>query len=170
MTDLITPSPEREAELNRALEALFHAFNAVVARPDAMLAEQGLSRVHHRILYFVGRNPGLSVNDLLTILNVTKQSLNGPMRQLTELGHVRAEADARDRRVKRLSLTEAGQALEASLSGDQRARFERVFAQVGLEDEQAWRRVMARLADLENQDVTRKHQTLPPTSEADRHP
>jgi DNA-binding MarR family transcriptional regulator len=145
MTDLIPP--EREAALNAALEALFYAFNAIVARPDAMLAQEGLSRVHHRILYFVGRNPGLSVNDLLGILKVSKQSLNGPMRQLTELGYVQAAADGQDRRIRRLSLTPAGQALEAALSGDQRARFARVFGQVGTDDEQAWRRVMARLAE-----------------------
>lgn len=147
MTDLIQLSPARELELNLALEALFHGFNAVVARPDAMLAKQGLSRVHHRILYFVGRNAGLSVNDLLAILQVTKQSLNHPMRQLTELGYIQAQADPQDRRIKRLSLTESGQTLEASLSGDQRARFARVFQQLGVEDEQAWRRVMNKLAN-----------------------
>lgn len=147
MADLKRLSPRRERELNQALEGLFHGFNAVVARPDALLAEQGLSRVHHRILYFVGRNPGLSVNQLLGILGVTKQSLNGPMRQLARLGYVQAKPDARDRRIKRLSLTDSGQALEATLSGDQRARFDRVFKKLGAKDEQAWRRVMAELAD-----------------------
>ncbi|MDA8093992.1 MAG: MarR family winged helix-turn-helix transcriptional regulator [Betaproteobacteria bacterium] len=146
MADLVKLSPKRERELNQALEALFHGFNAVVAHPDAMLAEQGLSRVHHRILYFVGRNSGLSVNDLLGILKVSKQSLNGPMRQITGLGYVKAQADAEDRRIKRLSLTESGQMLESALSGDQRARFARVFALLGAEDEQAWRRVMDKLA------------------------
>ena len=146
MTDLLTLTPTREVELNRALEALFHAFNAVVARPDTLLAKQGLSRVHHRILYFVGHNPGLSVNDLLAILNVTKQSLNAPMRQLVELGYVLSETDARDRRVKRLSLTETGRELEDALSGDQRQRFARAFAEGGAQDEAAWRRVMAKLA------------------------
>jgi DNA-binding MarR family transcriptional regulator len=146
MPDLIDLTPEREGELNLALQALFYGFRAVIARPDALLAEQGLSRVHHRILFFVGRAPGLSVNDLLGILNVTKQSLNEPLRRLTELGYIQAEADERDRRVKRLSLTENGLALEATLSGDQRQRFAKVFAELGAEDEAAWRRVMARLA------------------------
>jgi len=140
-------TPKRQAELNQAIEALFYGFRAFIARPDALLAEQGLSRVHHRILYFVGRNPGQSVNDLLAILNVTKQSLNGPLRQLQELGLIQAEADEQDRRVKRLSLTESGQALEAALSGDQRQRLARVFASLGPEDEAAWRRVMAKLAE-----------------------
>lgn len=146
--------PVREQSLNRALEALFYAFNALVARPDALLAEQGLSRVHHRILYFVGRNPGLSVNDLLAILGVTKQSLNAPMRRLAELDYVRAEADARDRRIRRLSLTPAGQVLEDALSGDQRARFAQVFGQLGETDEMAWRRVMAALAAQDTHPLT----------------
>jgi DNA-binding MarR family transcriptional regulator len=99
------------------------------------------------VLFRSGRAPGQSVNDLLAILNVTKQSLNGPLRQLQELGLIQAEADEQDRRIKRLSLTESGQALEAALSGDQRQRFARVFASLGHEDEAAWRRVMAKLAE-----------------------
>lgn len=140
-------SPAREAELNLALQALFYAFRSVIAGPDAVLAEQGMSRVHHRILFFIGRTPGLSVNDLLGILNVTKQALHPPLRQLTELGYIETAADAQDRRIKRLSLTEAGRILEAALSGDQRQRFAKVFAQLGAEDEAAWRRVMASLAE-----------------------
>jgi len=147
MTDLKDRTTPREAELNRALEAVFYAFNAIVARPDALLAERGLSRVHHRIMYFIGRNPGVNVNDLLGILGVTKQSLHGPLRQLQEKELVVATADAKDRRVKRLSLTPVGQALEATLSGDQRQRFARVFTQLGQADEAAWRRVMACLAE-----------------------
>lgn len=147
MADLKKISSRREHELNQALEALFHGFNAVIANPDAMLAEQGLSRVHHRILYFVARNPGLSVNDLLGILGVTKQSLNEPMRKLGKLGYVQSDTDSKDRRIKRLSLTESGKKLETALSGDQRARFARVFEKLGKEDELAWRRVMDELAD-----------------------
>lgn len=148
MADLInTHGTSRSDELNQALEALFYAFNALVARPDAMLEKEGLSRVHHRILYFVGRNPDLSVNDLLGILGVTKQSLNGPMRQLVERGYINTNADSRDRRIKRLALTESGAQLESSLSGDQRERFARVFEKLGTNDEFAWRRVMRALSE-----------------------
>lgn len=150
MADLFdSRNPEREQQLNQAQEALFYAFNALVARPDTMLAREGLSRVHHRILYFVGRNAGLSVNDLLGILGVTKQSLNAPMRQLLEKGFIKAEADTADRRIKRLSLTKPGAKLEAALSGDQRDRFARVFNKAGARDEAAWRRVMALLAEVD---------------------
>lgn len=138
-------SSTRTSELNQALESLHFAFRAVVARPDAMLAERGLSRVHHRILYFIANRDPLSVNDLLKVLGITKQSLNGPLRQLLELELVTAVPDPVDGRIKRLKLTKEGSKLEKALSGDQRRRFERVFAQVGPDAEMAWRKVMALL-------------------------
>ncbi|MBW4466664.1 MAG: MarR family transcriptional regulator [Pegethrix bostrychoides GSE-TBD4-15B] len=147
MTDLSSLPSERERELNEALEALHFAFRAVVAKPDAILAERGLSRVHHRILYFIGRKPGLSVNELLATLGVSKQSLNSPLRQLTELELVESNFDTTDRRIKRLVLTPSGLRLERQLSGDQRQRFARVFEAVGLEGETAWRQVMHLLAE-----------------------
>lgn len=147
MPDLNHLDPQREQELNKALEALYFAFRAVIAKPDAILAERRLSRVHHRILYFVGRHPGLSVNELLNLLSVSKQSLNAPLRQLTQLGLIEAEADKCDRRVKRLSLTKEGQSLEEQLSGDQRQRFAKAFDTVGREGEATWHQIMKLLAE-----------------------
>ncbi|MBD3887389.1 MarR family transcriptional regulator [Phormidium tenue FACHB-886] len=147
MTDLNNSPSDREKELNEALEALHFAFRAVVAKPDAILAERGLSRVHHRILYFISRKPGLSVNELLATLGISKQSLNGPLRQLTQLGLVESNVDTTDRRIKRLTLTPPGLCLEGQLSGDQRQRFARVFEVAGLEGETAWRKVMHLLAE-----------------------
>lgn len=147
MSDLNISESDREQELNKALEALHFAFRAVVAQPDAKLAEYKLSRVHHRLLYFIGRNPELSVNELLAILNISKQSLNVPLRQLTELGLIESTLDASDRRVKRLTLTQQGLYLENQLSSDQRQRFARVFEIVGPEGEATWHKVMRLLAE-----------------------
>ena len=41
-----------------------------------MLARYGFGRAHHRVIYFVGRHPQMSVSDLLAILRITKQSLS----------------------------------------------------------------------------------------------
>ena len=75
---------DRQKELNQALELFHFAFRAFTKEPDVMLERYGLQRVHHRILYFVGRNEGLSVNELLQILCVSKQALNAPLRMLKE--------------------------------------------------------------------------------------
>lgn len=137
---------QRRRELNLALEDLHFAFRAVVAGPDAALRARGLSRVHHRILYFIGQSPGLRVSELRATLGVTKQAMNAPLRELTERRLVAERVDDTDRRSKHLHLTARGRALEDRLSGEQRELFARVFRKAGKDDERAWREVMRLLA------------------------
>ncbi|NML25129.1 MarR family winged helix-turn-helix transcriptional regulator [Zoogloea dura] len=141
----------RQAKLREAIELFFFAYRAFTAPPDRILAERGLGRVHHRILYFVARQPGTTVTELLGTLGVTKQALNAPLRQLQEAGLVVASVGEHDRRMRRLELTGAGVALEAELSGTQLAMLADVFEAAGGEGgegEAAWRAVMTRLAGM----------------------
>ncbi|MDI6834775.1 MAG: helix-turn-helix domain-containing protein, partial [Rhizobiaceae bacterium] len=57
------------------IERLFFAYRDFVSDPDAILAKIGYGRAHHRVVYFVSRRPGMTVADLLGILQITKQSL-----------------------------------------------------------------------------------------------
>ena len=136
----------REEQLNAALELFHFAFRAFTAGPDRMLEAKGLQRVHHRILYFVGRNPGISVNGLLAILGVSKQALNAPLRQLLEMHLVAVAIHAGDRRVRELRLTGEGAKLESALSGSQRKLLDRIF-RVNPAAEAAWRQVMAMVSE-----------------------
>ena len=142
-------SPEEVHRLNEALEALHFGFRAITAHPDERLKALGYSRVHHRILYFVGRNPGCSVNELLRIMRVSKQYLNRPLRQLVEDGYIQARQDKHDRRVKRLRLTRKGRRLEERLTGEQRTQLAEVFDRAGWQAEAGWRKVMELLGARE---------------------
>ena len=133
------------ADLDEAQELLFFAFRNLTAAPDRILAARGLSRVHHRILYFVRRNPGLGPGDLLRILRVSKQALARPLRDLTGQGLLEAESVPENRRRKRLALTAAGVRLERRISGLQRRRFAAAFAATGPSAARSWRRVMSLL-------------------------
>jgi DNA-binding MarR family transcriptional regulator len=74
--------PDREVSLRRAIEELYFGYRAFTALPDKMLAERGLGRTHHRILYFVRRDPGISIGELLAVLEVTKQAIHRPIKDL----------------------------------------------------------------------------------------
>jgi DNA-binding MarR family transcriptional regulator len=137
----------RQDELNLALESMHFGFRAMVYRPDERLAELGLSRIHHRLLYFIGRHPGCSVNELLQIMRITKQYLNRPLRKMIELGYIRQSADARDRRIKRLQLSASGKRLEFELTEVQRQRFAEIFKRAGPAAEKHWREVMKLLGE-----------------------
>jgi DNA-binding MarR family transcriptional regulator len=138
--------PSREDALNGALELFFFGFRSFTRRPDRLLESRGLQRVHHRILYFVGRKPDLTVSGLLEILEVTKQALHAPLRQLIEMGLVENRSGAADRRQRLLRLTLEGERLERALSGAQRKLLAKVFDQAGPEVERAWRKVMDAVA------------------------
>src|SRR6185436_9885583 len=94
MVDLQTASEEK---LREAIELFYFAYRTFTNGPDHMLDERGLGRVHHRILYFVGRNPQIAINALLEILDVSKQALHAPLRALLEARLVVMQADEHDR-------------------------------------------------------------------------
>ena len=139
--------PKREHELNLALESMHFGFRAMIFKPDQRLAELGLSRIHHRLLYFIARHPDCSINQLLSVMRISKQYLHRPLKKLVAHGYVRQQTDRGDRRIKRIRLTAKGKKLEYELSEVQRQRFAEIFEQVGPVAERHWRRVMALLSE-----------------------
>lgn len=136
----------REQQLNLALESMHFGFRAMIFRPDLRLAELGLSRIHHRLLYFIGRNQNTSINDLLATMHITKQYLHRPLKKIIACNYVIQTADSNDRRIKRLCLSGSGKKLEHELTEAQRQRFSQIFKQVGPRAEKHWREVMDLLA------------------------
>jgi DNA-binding MarR family transcriptional regulator len=137
----------RDAGLREAIELFYFSYRAFTAGPDSILSNRGLGRVHHRILYFVGRNPNVAVHALLEILAVSKQALNAPLRQLIEENLVSVRPDEQDRRFKRLDLTQAGKKLEAQLTGTQMKHLAKVFAAAGSNNEAVWKSIMHAVAE-----------------------
>ena len=97
-----------EEKLRQVLELLFFAYRDFTGEADAVLADFGFGRAHHRAIYFIGRNPNISVSDLLGILKITKQSLNRVLKDLIKLEVILFEKDQIDTRVKHIFLNEKG--------------------------------------------------------------
>src|SRR5690606_10902736 len=135
----------KNRDLLESIELLYFAYRAFTSRPDSILAQRGLSRVHHRLLYFVGRNPGFFVNSLREILGVSKQAMNTPLRRLIEMQLIQASAAEHDRRIKELTLTAAGAELEHRLTDTQLKQLADVFAANGENAAVHWRAVMRSL-------------------------
>jgi DNA-binding MarR family transcriptional regulator len=134
-------TPE-ETELRQAIELLFYAYRDFIAEPDAMLAQHNLGRAHHRTIYFIGRYPQITVNELLDILKITKQSLNRVLGQLLNEGYVIQTTSAQDRRRRLMELTEKGQDLERKLTENQRIRIARAYEDAGPDAVAGFRKIM----------------------------
>ncbi len=119
-------------------------------RASAELRAAGLGRAHRRALYFIARNPGLSVAQLLAILKITKQSLSRVLNELLAAGYVERRPAPGDRRMRQLRLTEKGAALDAALWETQRPRIVRAFREAGPEAVAGFRRVLTALSAAES--------------------
>ncbi|WP_201747007.1 MarR family winged helix-turn-helix transcriptional regulator [Limnohabitans sp. TS-CS-82] len=136
--------------MRQAIEQLYFGYRAFTEQPDRMLEQRGLNRVHHRILYFVGRRPQLTVNTLLATLNVTKQALNAPLRQLIGMDLVEIRTAEHDKRLRLLALTAAGMQLEAQLTGTQIQQVFAAFEGAGPEAVVGWLKVMRSLSKVQS--------------------
>ncbi|MDB5673139.1 MAG: MarR family transcriptional regulator [Sphingomonas bacterium] len=82
-------------------------------------------------MYFIARQPDLTVSDLLSLLAITKQSLGRVLTELTDRGMVETRPGTRDRRQRLLRLTPAGQKLENELFEALRERLSAAYASAG---------------------------------------
>jgi DNA-binding MarR family transcriptional regulator len=150
MTDLkaiANPLFLREEELRQGIELLFFAYRDFTAEPDRILRQHNFGRAHHRVLHFVGQNPGITVSELLRILKVTKQSLSRVLGGLVRQGYIENRQGRSDRRQRQLFLTDTGAELERKLLRVQQDRVARAYRSAGAEAVAGHRKVLAGLID-----------------------
>ena len=140
----------RDEELRYGIELLFFAYRDFTAEPDAILSKLNLGRAHHRVIYFVGRNPRISVTELLRILKITKQSLSRVLGDLIRQGFIAQRPGTRDRRQRLLELTARGKQLECELTENQRQRIAGAYREAGADAVEGFRTVLLGIIDEEN--------------------
>jgi DNA-binding MarR family transcriptional regulator len=113
------------------IESLFFAYRDFVGDADRLLETYKFGRAHHRALHFVNRRPGLTIAELLEILQITKQSLNRVLRDLVRSGFIDARPGPDDRRERRLHVTAKGASLAEELIVLQSGRLKNAVAGIG---------------------------------------
>jgi DNA-binding MarR family transcriptional regulator len=166
MTDRSATKPIRTAVTDEdgidfaIIELLFFAYRDFTSDPDQILADYGFGRAHHRVLHFVNRRPGLTVAELLDVLQITKQSLARVLKQLIDTGHIVQLQGPRDRRQRELYPTEKGRALALALARPQSRRI-----RAALQDSGGERAAVERfLKAMVNPELRAQIDILPKTS------
>ena len=144
------PDGYSDGALRDAMELLFFAYRDFTAEPDNILKEYNFGRAHHRVIYFVGRHPGMAVSELLGILKITKQSLSRVLGQLIDDGFILQRTDAADLRRRHLYLTTKGADLERRLSERQSQRIMRAYQDAGADAVQGFRAVLRAIINEED--------------------
>ena len=152
MADINFDEKLGEAETVALIEFLFFAYRDFVSDPDALLDQLGFGRAHHRVVHFVGRDPGMTVAQLLDILRITKQSLSRVLKDLIDKGYVFQKEGESDRRQRLLHLTDAGEELRQRLMAPQMSRIRRAVAEARGKGGSTMRDILYHLISPENRE------------------
>lgn len=135
----------RPQDLTAGMALLLDAGEAVQALLAPSLARLDLSLAQYRLLDHLERAPGIPVGDAQTALGLTKQALNRTMKPLLARDWLAQTPDQRDRRVRRLRLTETGMRALLEVRAPLRQRFTQAYAEAGGEAVAGFRAVLSGL-------------------------
>ncbi|MCO4347295.1 MarR family winged helix-turn-helix transcriptional regulator [Staphylococcus agnetis] len=108
------------------LMLFYYAYQTFTKTADDLIKEYGLSRQHHRFLFFINKLPGITTKKILENLEISKQGSHATLKLLKENGLIYDELDLTDRRLKCLYPTEKGKALIATLNQAQSELFKKI--------------------------------------------
>ena len=138
-----------DSQLRQGIEAMFFAYRGFTADPDRILEEYGYGSAHHRALHFITGATGTTVTNFLSILGVTKQSLNRVLRTLVNDTLVEVKVGIRDKRERHLYLTNQGRELQERLSSAQSNRMRKAFKNAGPNAVSGFKTVLEAMMDPE---------------------
>lgn len=155
---ITTPLTTDDANALEIIELLFFAYRSFTSDPDALLSQYQFGRAHHRVIHFVNRKPGMTVAELLSLLNITKQSLARVQKELVEDGYIVQEQGRDDKRQRKLYPTDKGRAFALELAIPQS---QRILAALNLCDDSERHVVTKFLRDMVDPKFSPQLEALP---------
>ena len=152
MTDLnklLTPLFLTEKEIRKVIELMFFAYRDFTSGPDAFLEKINFGRAHHRVIYFVGKKEKITIKELLSILQITKQSLSRVLNQLVKEKYIILSI-GEDKRTKNLSLTNKGHKLENELSTIQIKKIKNILKNTNEKNVSGFKTLLYEMIDDKN--------------------
>lgn len=121
----------------------YFAYKTFINTADDIISNHGMSRQHHRFLFFIDQMPGITMKQLLETLEISKQASHASLKKLKEKGLIRYVDSDNDRRVKQLYPTTEGSELVRTLNEAQNKLLQETFETAGSD----WHAFMEHLAE-----------------------
>ena len=112
----------KDDQIKDCIRLLLHAYRETFSDPKEVLKKRSLGSAHFRTLHLIERDEGISVNELLYKLKITKQSLNRVLRDLKRLKMIKQIRDSVDTRRRLLYLDRDGKKIYSEVFESQKKR------------------------------------------------
>ena len=112
----------KDDQLKDCIRLLLHAYRETFSDQKEILKKRSIGNAHLRTLHLIELDEGISVNELLFKLKITKQSLNRVLRDLKNLKMIKQIRDKVDTRRKLLYLDNNGKKIYTEVFETQKKR------------------------------------------------
>lgn len=120
----------------------YFAYKTFIHTADEIIEKKGMSRQHHRFLFFIDKVPGITIKDLLKSMEISKQGSHQTLKKLKDEGLVIEKKSQTDGRVKELFVTDKGHHLVTEINQAQNDLLQSIKSKVG----NNWNAMMEELA------------------------
>ena len=112
----------RDDQIKDFIELIFYAYKKTSSDPIKILKKYSFGTAHHRAILLIERHEGISVSQLLARLQVTKQSINRVLKDLTKNKIIIQKKGDLDGRQSLIYLNENGKKLFNEIFYSQKKR------------------------------------------------
>ena len=112
----------KDDQIKDCIRLLLHAYRETFSDTKEILKKRSIGSAHLRTLHLIELDEGISVNELLFKLKITKQSLNRVLRDLKNLKMIKQIRDKVDTRRKLLYLDNNGKKIYTEVFETQKKR------------------------------------------------
>jgi len=137
----------KEKNLKDVIELLLKAYTSSFSDSEQNLKKRSLGKAHHRLIVLIDNNPGIKVTEILNILKITKQSLNRVLQDLIQKDIITQAKAEKDKREKKIFLTENGKELSLSLFNSQKLRVLNAFKKSSPDEVLYFKNVLKRIIE-----------------------
>jgi DNA-binding MarR family transcriptional regulator len=137
----------KEKNLKDVIELLLKAYTSSFSDSEQNLKKRLLGKAHHRLIVLIDNNPGIKVTEILNILKITKQSLNRVLQDLIQKDIITQAKAEKDKREKKIFLTEKGKELSLSLFNSQKLRVLNAFKKSSPDEVLYFKNVLKRIIE-----------------------
>ena len=109
------------------IEQIFYVYRETYSDPKKILKKYSFGTAHHRTIYIIERNAGITVSGLLKKLKVTKQSLNRVLRDLIKNKTIILKKGEVDSRQRHIFLDDKGKKLFDEIFFEQKKKIYNAF-------------------------------------------
>jgi DNA-binding MarR family transcriptional regulator len=146
----VPPATATAAEFHQAFVGLVRAFG--LHQPDSTPCGQPVPTSEAHALLELDGEPSLTQNELAHRLRLQKSTVSRLVAQLENKHWLQRERDTRDRRARRLQLTDAGREVARAINTARTEKFERLVAAIPSEERSGVIETLRLLAHVSEQD------------------